>query len=1168
MNILLLGCGDPRHILFTAWTLHKAGGLSVLQNLNFVFCDVDPSILARNIIFKLILDNEEKELIWSLFYSKWVDQRCVDLLASCATSLIAIGDIYESWQKSNFGQIISIADKQTFENVHKIWIVYAHGSVSSKKSEQLKSYELHIKEKYIKDSSIYTSALQCSPVCLEAFINVKNHSNTAREYILSNRLLPSLFLKANCKDLQCNPLMLNSEDQTLNFHYGLDPLCGFHLSLAYIPCLQSFYSSTSTSNMGTTKDVSNKIDSNLLYHLCFNQFSQWCSAVHTMLSSSIRNDKSQTTTINQIKMFFFAGDAFDCCHGIVNVRSNIISADKHPIIKSCSISDMDFVSDIPTEFDLIDTSNLSDHLGLLNILCACWTLLKKELHSTIITDILSTASNNIGEYDVFLKEMLRCDLSTFTLITGLSVSEYTTKISTSYRLFENSLLSSDMRSQRTNLSFEWRFPSSNKLHVEMNTEVFVDIFFKIYKKIFEPLLHPNFSVFGDQKALSNFVVQNSGQNVYASPNVQTYARLICVATNKMQLIEKNSIVVLLELIRNSNFLGIGNYIQDFYVWFYLLKLLSDKDFTLFIKETIGFCKVKFGQSLVQNCLNNFISCPSKQNYPKLILVTLLVPRTVIESKLETDFSSTILEMKISDKKTTADNRFSSFHIAFVRERFEHHKKDNIFHNAEKDKINNSMLTFNSFTLLEGTKIDYQWIACSVLVPIPCLLIAPPNDVKVCLTLSHLMVGRKEIISLGKELIIDYASLNNIDRVSWCEYNRDNHHHFIATTTVSNSIGDQIHSSNPSVVASISNFKATLKNLSSQQNKAAGENFELGPYSGTITFKGISLEDVTPELIEMSHPLYAQLKLKSVRITFELPVLSNIAKSRIQISRKGGYVNLLMPLEKSEVVSTDRIFWMFSEQSKTNSPPNFTIFGVSRILLDSMPKINCSLVPKKSWLFRLAGSQLSSPSERVTVKKKTALVSLKETIHSLVLNFVGDNQHGTCHRLIGFNSTSHGVEIIVFVNSIRVDVSLGSVVLDTAVCILDENKNLNIVPIWFQDEMSNKKFPNISVNVTDEEMILWKKSLPVFCERIRNNWAHTKHCEYISHTTNMVQIPLSLEMGKQVVCSCCNGKGLENTEFHTYLSLNKIAFQDVYPHFFRAGIPLLFNPSDPFTVDKI
>ncbi|RKO94160.1 hypothetical protein BDK51DRAFT_43005 [Blyttiomyces helicus] len=75
----------------------------------------------------------------------------------------------------------------------------------------------------------------------------------------------------------------------------------------------------------------------------------------------------------------------------------------------------------PTTFDVIDTSNLTDHIGLLSILVATAPLLKPELHAVLETDPLISAAKDDTLRSTFEKHTCM-DLSLLSALTGLAPS--------------------------------------------------------------------------------------------------------------------------------------------------------------------------------------------------------------------------------------------------------------------------------------------------------------------------------------------------------------------------------------------------------------------------------------------------------------------------------------------------------------------------------------------------------------------------------------------------------------------------------------------------------------------------------------------------------------------------------------------------------------------------
>jgi hypothetical protein len=216
--------------------------------------------------------------------------------------------------------------------------------------------------------------------------------------------------------------------------------------------------------------------------------------------------------------------------------------------------------------------------------------------------------------------------------------------------------------------------------------------------------------------------------------------------------------------------------------------------------------------------------------------------------------------------------------------------------------------------------------------------------------------------------------------------------------------------------------------------------------------------------------------------------------------------------------------------------------------------------------------------------KTALVSMKETIHSISTNALGYQTERSV--LSGFCTASSGIEVILFVNCLRVDFTLGTVVIDAAACVLDKATNLDAVAGF----VSAPARRLCQIRVADNELVQWKRALPALAERARNSWEHSPNCEYRflqpqrsgggqkkgkgkgkgkkkkevkeqdgedeDEDEDEDLIPLSENtMGTPVLCSCGAGKGLEGSEFERYLGDH--GGHHLLRHFTRVAISPLF-----------
>ena len=140
-RILLLGCGDLRHIFFTLWTHLKSRSAFRTTCLDVTMCDIEPAILARNtVLFKLILDNERADRLWCLFYAQYVDQACIDVLSQCAKDLLSVGNDLAAWHATPLGRLVRFTDQRTYELVREIWMLYAKGRLSAGEENAKKQF--------------------------------------------------------------------------------------------------------------------------------------------------------------------------------------------------------------------------------------------------------------------------------------------------------------------------------------------------------------------------------------------------------------------------------------------------------------------------------------------------------------------------------------------------------------------------------------------------------------------------------------------------------------------------------------------------------------------------------------------------------------------------------------------------------------------------------------------------------------------------------------------------------------------------------------------------------------------------------------------------------------------------------------------------------------------
>jgi hypothetical protein len=129
-NLLLLGCGDIRNILFIAYSgagisqYHPpqtrgryTDKLSDERKLDFTCCDLEPEIIARNVLaLALILDNIKSfnaQLLWNIYYHVFIDTDSIALLQAQAEKLLGYAKSQRVWQDCPYGTMIHFCDSGT-----------------------------------------------------------------------------------------------------------------------------------------------------------------------------------------------------------------------------------------------------------------------------------------------------------------------------------------------------------------------------------------------------------------------------------------------------------------------------------------------------------------------------------------------------------------------------------------------------------------------------------------------------------------------------------------------------------------------------------------------------------------------------------------------------------------------------------------------------------------------------------------------------------------------------------------------------------------------------------------------------------------------------------------------------------------------------------------------
>lgn len=175
-----------------------------------------------------------------------------------------------------------------------------------------------------------------------------------------------------------NPLFAGSLEDAFTLHYGTDPLLGFHLATAY-----------ASLTSGSPLESSGNSHLHKVVAAARLQLREW--------STSFRKHAQKNLTIR-----FFVRDALALCHTLQHKRtmgdrsqSNWYrdQYDLEPLI----LDGEDYASkgNAPLLFNVIDTSNLLDHVGAINILVAASPQLDNSISANLYTEALAKKQEDL-----------------------------------------------------------------------------------------------------------------------------------------------------------------------------------------------------------------------------------------------------------------------------------------------------------------------------------------------------------------------------------------------------------------------------------------------------------------------------------------------------------------------------------------------------------------------------------------------------------------------------------------------------------------------------------------------------------------------------------------------------------------------------------------------------
>ncbi|KAK2867969.1 hypothetical protein FQN49_003287 [Arthroderma sp. PD_2] len=1099
VSLLLLGCGDVRNVLFTAYADLGSGNRTV----DMTCCDIETEIIARNaLLYTLILDdsnNENAKNIWNLYNDILVNTTTLTLIRDQAKTLIENTETIADWNDGKYGKVLRFSSHATFSQVMRLWRFYALDPSSQQAfKEQQRKLRLGIEKarelqkKLVGKTSIGTgvrSAAPCNPSDTEE--SSKLYNEFWKEGLVINDA------GSIDKAQYMNP-MFGTLSERLVLHYGTQPLLGYHLATAYTPTTKASPLKYDSVDLGNTHNGVRAA------------FAQFCAYAKAFRAAS-----------TQWVIRFVNADALAFCHTLQGLGDcgERVSAGWYRDnwhYEAFVLDSHEYSSQggrAPSSFDMIDTSNLVDHLGALNLLVAASPLLKPIPTSTVCTELLVQRRENTDQY---VKSLLSGDMVTIGLLFKLTPIQYWTGATVSSNLVERISGMGGMAGYQSRYIVRWTRVVTEPIAFEP-------------KQLSELMYRMYLDMFKDESPGHLLKMKAEG---LALDQYSTYTRASLCSI--LQLVRKANLVdwqvfirQYCEMITEDTSLLMGrNYLQEFYLHLYLSGLHTMPNYAPDMDGIISY--------LPKSPLRGWTGIPPA------LSISMVIPHRKLAlfqnaplQKYGTPISHVMLESQYGQ------SYFSDVQLSF-------------------GKIKALGMRFTENYALEVEVDEKGWdglspLIVSVIIPTSIVLLLPDLSTQVSFALKTTPTTFKLLGELGMNLKIHESTLAG-DDVFITRYRPKMKSHI--------SIGP----SENRLIKSREVDRAELKFhllLNSEQSKATSLTTRvsiISPHYQDILRQGaeVQVDQISPYKISINFqgkPFYQNIQLP-------LPVL--MANTKTRVARKSSYVEFIAPIASTGALA-HRPDNIFPVEIYENTP---ILRNLDYTALDKLPILDLENKSKIRWLNPLVSDMFSDRERRErennmssTAICKDARVNFKDSLHTLFGFFSGAGaETGPSCTVFGLDNSAHGgMNVLIFISCLRLEMSNQSVVLDGAVVPLTTSLVPKIEPVLRHFAAHGIR----GIRVDDDELLLWKHVLPAYVERCRS-WKHLPSCEYKSTS----KIPLSVDFGQPLLCSCGQGKfpdGYRVKGFSAWKDIKKYAVRVAISPCY--SVPFVEKGFTPDTLDR-
>jgi len=348
------------------------------------------------------LSNQVLLKIWNSFFHFFLDETsCSFLVAQCHT-LIEVSESMAAWNGSEYSKFIRMCNVNTLLELRRHWELYVQaGQISTARKNGLKEMVLSS----IRTMRVTRHELSNHFPCRSAgpfFTNAAEPASQVFQHYWKTGITSFNPQDVSAATLVNPTFIYTLAGEGFTLHYGTSPISPFHLAPAFLDSKQDI--PTMSELVGCAKS----------------QFSSWIKYFRGFV-----HDKSGKLVIR-----LFAGDALFLGKALLHhngtgkTPSNLTVA---PWNTARLVLDGGDYNQDPTSFNVIETSNIMDHIGLLNVLVATIPLLSPTPSATLFTEALLVTGDDVTKS---LTTQFCADMCTMCLLLDLAPINYLSNFDT------------------------------------------------------------------------------------------------------------------------------------------------------------------------------------------------------------------------------------------------------------------------------------------------------------------------------------------------------------------------------------------------------------------------------------------------------------------------------------------------------------------------------------------------------------------------------------------------------------------------------------------------------------------------------------------------------------------------------------------------------------------